>query len=204
MNEVFEKLKKISDSYKKTATDIAENYDLDGRKDYLYSDEVKGQREAERNIRFNAEIDKAAEKALSEAMAEIDKLRGAVREYVVSSDDAAALAALQALVSSGVELSDSELAAFSQKGGFATWKLLEKSSGGKVRAPRLERLEEDLGELTSFFKNVVFFRGGLGGINVARPWGQSGTFGDVVMRGQLDKFPEKLSQMQERWEKIEM
>ena len=202
MKTIFDRLLKISSEYRETVDSLAQDHDLESRHDFQLRDEIKAQRAAERNARFNAEIDKAAKKAAEAATPEINKLRSAIRKYITSSDDAGALAAVQALVSAGVELSATELAAFSGKGGFAVRKLLEKHTSGKVKPLSVESLEGDLKELETFFRDITAYRSELGDINTARPWGQSGAVGSVIMQGQLDKFPEKLGEMAARWSAV--
>lgn len=201
MKKSFEKLKTINLDYKATVDALAGSYAEAGLCDRQYNDEIKAQRLTERNVDYNARIDAAAEKALAEATLEIDKLRGAMRAYITGSDDAAALAAAQALVSAGVELSDTELAAFSEKGGFATLKLLEKHTGGKVETPDLEKFNTELREVQGHFNSIKNYRGGLAHVGPASPWGNalSPVVSNEVHRGLIDKFGEKLDEMAERW-----
>lgn len=60
----FEVLKRISTNYKTAVDALSVEYETDAARDSRYSDEIKAQRVQERNSRFNAEIDKAAQKAV--------------------------------------------------------------------------------------------------------------------------------------------
>lgn len=182
MKECFEKLKKINDEYRADVDSLSEDYDLDGRRDYLYSDEVKAQRVAERNARFNGEIDKAAQKAVEAAAPEFVKLREKLRTYITTSGDPATLSTLRALIAGGVELTDAEIAAFADGAGYAVLRLLEGPSKGHVQAPKLDKLEAGLKELESHFRNLRAYRGGMVGASTETFWGMSATVGSVISK----------------------
>lgn len=55
---------KITTAYKTAVDALSVEYETDAARDSRYSDEIKAQRVQERNSRFNAEIDKAAQKAV--------------------------------------------------------------------------------------------------------------------------------------------
>lgn len=199
MNDVFGKLKKISDNYKETVDDISENYDLDGRKDYLYSDEVKAERQQKRNTRFHAEVDEVAQKAVRDAAPLIAKLRTAMRKYIVTSADPTTLATLQSLISGGIELADLEIEAFAAEGGYAVLRMLENHSS-RIQAPKPDALEADAKELESYFRNLTVYRGGsLAETSTARPWGQSPVLGSAIEEGRINGFGAKLEEMATRW-----
>lgn len=199
MNEVFEKLKKISDNYKETVDDISENYDLDGRKDYVYNDTVRVERQQKRNIRFHGEIDAAVQKSVKDAEPLIAKLRTALRKYVVTSSDPTTLATLQSLIAGGVELTDLELGAFADGAGYAVLRLLENHSKGRVHAPELGKLESDAKELESYFRNLTAYRGSMAETSTARPWGQSPVMGNAIEASRINGFGDKLEEMATRW-----
>lgn len=199
MKKVFENLKKISGNYRATVDSLAEDYDLDGRKDYLYSDEVKAQRLQERNAAFNSRIDAAAAKAKEDAAPEIAKLREALKRYITTSADPTTLATLQSLIAGGVELSGAEIAAFADGAGYAVLRLLEKPSGGHIQAPKLESMEADLKGLETHFKDISAYRGGLASIGAGGYWGQSSAVGSTIMKGQFDSFIEKVDEVAGRW-----
>lgn len=199
MRTIFERLKTISNEYRNTVDDLSENYELDGRRDFQFNDEIKSQRLQERNAKFNRLIDDAARKAVEAAAPLIAELREKLKGYITSSDDADMLTTVQALIAGNVTLTDAELAAFSGKGGYATLKLLEKYTHGRVTAPKMNALEADLKELEVFFKDIGCYRAGMAAISQSRPWGQHAVVGNAVVKGQLDHFPDKLTEIQTRW-----
>ncbi|MEY8262192.1 hypothetical protein AALA80_17910 [Oscillospiraceae bacterium 50-60] len=99
METAFEKLKKISAKYKTDVNELAEEYDLAGRRDYLWSDAEQARMKAERDVDFNGRIDTLAQKAQDAAAPIITELRGAVEAYVTNSTDPDTLATLQGLLS---------------------------------------------------------------------------------------------------------
>ena len=60
METAFEKLKKISAKYKTDVNELAEEYDLAGRRDYLWSDAEQARMKAERDVDFNGRIRRSA------------------------------------------------------------------------------------------------------------------------------------------------
>lgn len=195
----FEAMKRISDNYKATVDSLSEDYDLDGRRDYQYSDEIKAQRLQERNDRFNAEIDKAAQKAVEAAAPEFAKLRERLRTYIATSADPATLSTLQALIAGGVELTEAEIAAFADGAGYAVLRLLEGPSKGHVQAPKPDKLEADLKELEGHFRSLRAYRGGMASASTETAWGMSATVGSVIQQGMIDKFPKKVDEIAGRW-----
>lgn len=156
----FESLKKINSNYRDAVDSLSEDYDLDGRRDYQFSDEIKAQRLQERNSRFNSEIDAAAKKAVDAAAPEFVKLRERLRTYIATSADPATLSTLQALISGGVELTDAEITAFADGAGYAVLRLLEGPSKGHVQAPKLDKLEVGLKELEAHFRTCGLIAAG--------------------------------------------
>jgi len=195
----FEKLKEIASDYRTAVDELAEEYELDGRQDYLYNDEIKAQRVQERNADFNERIARVAAKAQEAATPEIAKLRGAIQAYITTSTDPATVQTLQALLSAGVELSSAEIEAFAQKGGYGVLRLLEKPSMGHIVAPSPERYERELKDLERNFRDIGFYRGKLAAIGPGGYFGQGSTVSSVVMQGMIDKLPAKLDAMAERW-----
>lgn len=195
----FEVLMKLSDDYKADVDSLSEDYDLDGRRDYQFSDEIKAQRVAERNARFNSEIDAAAKKAVDAAAPEFAKLREKLRAYITSNADPATLSTLQALIAGGVQLNDSEIAAFADGAGYAVLRLLEGPSKGRVRAPELDKLEAGLKELEAHFRNLRAYRGGMAGASTETFWGQSAAVGSVIQQGMIDRFHAKVDEAATQW-----
>lgn len=198
----FESLKKINDDYKSAVDSLSEDYDLDGRRDYQFSDEIKAQRVAERNARFNGEIDKAAQKAVEAAAPEFAKLREKLRTYITTSADPATLSTIQVLIAGGVELTDAEIAAFADRAGYAVLRLLEGPSKGRVQAPKLDKLEAELKELEAHFRNLRAYRGGVASASAERFWGQSAAVGNVIQQGMIDKFHEKVDGIAAQWTEV--
>lgn len=199
MKATFERLKKISSNYRAAVDELAEEYELDGRRDYLYNDEIKNQRVQERNADYNAKIDVLAKKAQETAGPEIVKLRETIQTYITNSTDPATVQTLQALLAAGVELSSAEIEAFVKKGGYAILRLLEGPGKGHIKAPDPMRFEQELKDLATHFEDISTYRGGLAKISPDKPWGLVPVTGNVIMAGRLDKFPAKLDAMAERW-----
>jgi len=199
MKTTFERLKKISSNYRAAVDELAPAYTKDAAPDASYNDEIRAERARARNNDYNARIDALARKAQEAAAPEIAELRRAIQAYTTSSTDPATLATLQGLISAGVELSDAEIKAFAQKGGYAVLKLLERPSKGHVKAPDPMRFEQELRDLEIHFKDISTYRGGLAKISPDKPWGLVPVTGNVIMAGRLDKFPAKLDAMAERW-----
>ncbi len=203
MKSIFGKLKQISSDYRAAVDELAEDYELAGRQDYLYNNEIKAQRVQQRNADFNNRISQAAARAQEAAAPEIVKLRGAIQAYITDSTDPATVQTRQALLSAGVELSDMEIVAFAEKGGYAVLRLLEKPSKGHVVAPDPMRFEQELRDLEIHFRDIGAYRGGLASISTDRPWGQAPATGSVIVRGMIDKLPAKLDAMAARWAVLE-
>lgn len=199
MTEIFEKLKKISDNYKESTDDMAENCVLDSYKDFRYSDAVKTEREQKRNTQFHAAVDEAVQKAVKDAEPLIGKLRTALKRYVVTSSDQAALETLRYLIAGGIGLTDLELEAFADRGGYAIMRLLENHSKGRISAPKLAELEADTKELEAHFRDLTAYRGDMAATSTARPWGQSPTLGNALEANRINGFKAKLEEMETRW-----
>lgn len=196
---MFETLKKINDGYKTAIDALSVEFETDAARDARYSDEIKAQRVAERNDRFNGEIDAAAKKAVDAAAPEFAKLREKLRAYITSNADPATLSTLQALIAGGVQLNDSEIAAFADGAGYAVLRLLEGPSKGKVQAPKLDALEAGLKELEAHFRNLRAYRGGAAGASAETFWGQSAAVGSVIQQGMIDRFHEKVDGIAAQW-----
>lgn len=195
----FEALNRISNNYKTAIDALSVEYETDAARDSRYSDELIAQRVAERNSRFNAEIDAAAKKAVEAAAPEFAKLREKLRTYITTSADPATLSTLQALIAGGVQLSEAEIAALADGAGYAVLRLLEGPSKGHVQAPNLDKLEADLKELESHFRNLRAYRGGMAGASTETFWGRSASVGSVIQQGMIDKFSGKVDEIAGRW-----
>lgn len=195
----FETLKKINDNYKAAIDALSVEYEADAARDARYSDELIAQRVAERNARFNTQIDQEAQKAVNAAAPEFVKLREKLRAYITTSADPATLSTLQSLIAGGVELSSAEIAAFADGAGYAVLRLLEKPSGGHIQAPKLEALEADLKELELYFRDISAYRGKLAPIGAGGYWGRSAVVGSTIMKGQIDHFTERTDEVAARW-----
>lgn len=198
----FETLKKINDNYKAAIDALSVEYEADAARDARYSDELIAQRVAERNARFNAEIDAAAKKAVDAAAPEFVKLRERLRTYIATSADPATLSTLQALISGGVELTDAEITAFADGAGYAVLRLLEGPSKGHVQAPKLDKLEVGLKELEAHFRNLRAYRGGVASASAERFWGQSAAVGSGIQAGMIDRFHTKVDEAAAQWSDV--
>lgn len=195
----FEALKKINDTYRAAIDALSVEFETDAARDARYSDEIKAQRVAERNARFNAEIDAAAKKAVETTAPEFTKLREKLRTYITASADPATLATLQALIAGGVQLTDAEIAAFADGAGYTVLRLLEGPSKGHVQAPKLDKLEAELKELEAHFRNLRAYRGGMAAASAESAWGMSATVGSAIQAGVIDKFSGKVDGIAAQW-----
>lgn len=202
MKAIFEKLNRINNSYKNTIGDLGTQFLTESERDSRYSDELIAERVRERTDRFNAEIEKAAEKAREAAAPTISELRERLREYVAFSGDPSTLATLQSLIVGGVELSEGEVEAFAANASYPAQLLLEKVSGGRFKAKRLEDFEKDLAELAVHFRNLRSYRGGMTSITTETFWGSSATVGSFIEQKQIDGFAAKLDEISSRWDMI--
>lgn len=203
MKNAFDKLKKISSDYKNAVDALAPDYQSDGARDHLWSEAEQARRKTERNAAYNAEIDKLARKAQEQAAPVIAELREAVQRYITSSTDPATLTTLQGLIAAGVALTDAEINAFAQKGGYGVLRLLERPSRGHVKAPVPEVYEKELQELERYFRDIKSYRGGLAAISTDRPWGQYPAVGNVIAEGKINGFAGKVDGFAERWAVLE-
>lgn len=133
------------------------------------------------------------------AAPEFAKLRERLRTYITTSADPVTLSILQALIVGGVELTEAEIAAFADGAGYAVLRLLEGPSKGHVQAPKLDRLEADLGELEAHFRNLRAYRGGMASASTETAWGMSATVGSAIQGGMVDRFPAKVDEIAGRW-----
>ena len=203
MKTIFERLLKISNDYREKVDDLAQDWDLDGRRDYLYADEIKAQRVQERNSKFNKLIDEAAQEAAEKAEPEIAKLRECLKQYITGSSDLATLSTLQSLIAAGVQLNNTEINAFAQAGGYGVLKMLERPSGGHIQAPRVEGLKKDVDELTAYFRSIRAYRGEMADATSETFWGMSAPVGSTIQQGMIAGFGAKLDEIQRRWNALE-
>lgn len=203
MKTIFNRLMKISNEYRENVDSLAQDYDLDSRKDYQFNAEIKVQRVQERNDKFNRLIDEAAQKAIEAAEPEIIKLRERLKQYVTSSSDPATLSTLQSLLAGGVTLSSAEIEAFADGAGYAVLRLLEKPSGGHIQAPSLAGMEKDVKELAAYFQSIRAYRGAIAGASTETFWGMSAPVGSTIQQGMIEGFGAKLDAMRQRWSVLE-
>ena len=205
MKAELETLKKISNEYMEGVDKLGPVYEYQTRHaaDHLYNDKERERRVAERNADFNGQIDALAQEAREKAAPVIAQLRRAMKEYMTSSTDLAALTALQGLITAGVALTDAEITAFAEKGGYGVLRLLEKPSRGHIKAPSAEAFERAMDDLERHFRDIGCYRSDLAAISTERPWGQGPTVGNVIMKGMIADFPQKLDELAERWALLE-
>ena len=203
MTNAFDKLKKISSDYKIAVDALTPDYQHDGARDHLWSEEVQARMKTDRNAAYNAEIDKLAQKAQEQAAPVIAELRETVQRYITSSTDPATLTTLQGLIAAGADLSEAEIKAFAEKGGYYVLRLLEKPSRGHITAPSLEKFEAEVADLERHFRDLWAYRGGLASIGSGGYFGQASTTSSVIMKGMIDGLPGKLDAMAERWAVLE-
>lgn len=197
--KMFENLNRISNNYKAVIDALSAEFSAESERDSRYSDELIAERRAERTGRFNAEIEKAAEKAREDAAPIIEKLRTALKEYVAFGGDPSTIAALQSLIVGGVELSKGEVEAFAANASYPAQLLLEKVSGGHFTARKMADFEADLQELSAHFRNLRAYRGGMSIISTEGFWGQSAALGSFTQERLIDGFAAKLDEISARW-----
>lgn len=200
--KMFENLNRISNNYKAVIDALSAEFSAESERDSRYSDELIAERRAERTGRFNAEIEKAAEKAREDAAPIIEKLRTALKEYVAFGGDPSTIAALQSLIVGGVELSEGEVEAFAANASYPAQLLLEKVSGGHFTARKMADFEADLQELSAHFRNLRAYRGEMSSISKEGFWGSSATVGSFIEQKQIDGFAAKLDEISARWDMI--
>ena len=203
MRTIFERLLKISNIYREKVDDLSRDYDLDARRDYMFSDTIKAEKVSERNDKFNRLIDQAAEEAAGKAEPEIAKLRECLKQYITGSSDPTTLSTLQSLIAAGVQLNNTEINAFAQVGGYGVLKMLERPSGGHIQAPRVEGLEKDVDELTAYFRSIRAYRGEMADATSETFWGMSAPVGSTIQQGMIEGFGAKLDELAGRWAVLE-
>lgn len=200
MTNTFEKLNRINSRYRSTIDALSAEFVTESERDARYSDELIAERVRDRTDRFNGEIEKAATEAVQDAAPLVEKLRTALKEYVASAGDPASLTALQSLIAADVNLSDAEIQAFASTAtSYSAQLLLEKASGGHFTARRMGDFEADLQGLTSHFRSLRAYRGGMTGLTTEIFWGSSATVGSFIEQKQIDGFAAKLDEISARW-----
>lgn len=200
----FENLKRIASSYKEDVDALAVSYRAEVDRDANFRDDIRESRAADRNARFNAEISSKAAAAKEKAATEIAGLREKLHKYITAPGDPAVLQTLQALLSSGVELTKEEIKVFSASGNYAVLRMLEKPSRGTVRPVRVEAYEVALGELTELFNNLSAYRGELASIGPGGYIVKYSTVGNSIMESRVRNFPAKADELAEMWGKLEV
>ena len=203
-NELAE-LKKISVEYKDAVDELSSAYEYQVRyaEDHLYNDAERERRVAARNADFNGKICALAQKAQADAAQVISQLREEFQEYITTSTNPATIQTVSALLSAGVELSNMEITAFAENGGYGVLRLLEKPSKGHIKAPDPATFEREVSNLERHFRDISSYRGALAAISTERPWGQGPSTGNAIMKEALKHFPEKLDEMAQHWAFLE-
>ena len=143
------------------------------------------------------------EAAKEKAAAEIAGLREKLHRYITNPGDPAVLQTLQALLSSGVELSKEEVKTFSASGSYAMLRMLEKPSRGTVRPVRVEAYEAALSELTDLFDHLSAYRGELAPIGPGGYIVKYSAVWNSIMESRMRNFPAKADELSAMWGKLE-
>lgn len=107
--EHFTNIQRAADDFIERVDAIIPGQQKEAETDYLFSDAVKRDRMERRREAAQFAINDGARQAKERATVEVDAMRGAFRRYMTAPADPAQLASLQALLSSGIELTDKEI-----------------------------------------------------------------------------------------------
>ena len=203
MNEKhFEIIGKASRDFIKSVDSIIPEIQAEAERDKSFADFVQRDRQAARREYAAKIINDGAAAAKRTAQAEIDAMRSAFKKYMTTTKDPGALQSLQALISGGVELSPAEVEAFAATGDYATLRLLEPHSKGRVKAPGLEEFDRDMKELALYFDGLSSYCGPaceLADYTTARYFGMPPKTAGTVVKGRADNFQATLEEIATRW-----
>ncbi len=200
----FEAIKKASADFVRQVDAIIPDQQREAETDYLYSDATKRDRQEKRRAAATHVINDGAAEAKRKATIEIDAMRAAFKKYMTTTDPAA-LQSLQALISAGTELTPAEVEAYAATGDYATLRILEPRSKGRVKAPSLSAFEHDMANIIDHF-NMLFAYSGpaceLADSVTARPYGQSPRVAGSIVKGKIRGLSSELDEIAARWEII--
>ena len=191
MNEKhFEIIGKASRDFIKSVDSIIPEIQAEAERDKSFADFVQRDRQAARREYAAKIINDGAAAAKRTAQAEIDAMRSAFKKYMTTTKDPGALQSLQALISGAAT------------GDYATLRLLEPHSRGRVKAPDLTRFETDMKELALYFDGLACYCGPaceLADYTTARHFGLPSRTGGTIVKGKADHFQATLDEIATRW-----
>lgn len=202
----FDTLKKIFANYKSDVDALETEYRQDVARDLTFNDKIIAERAQRRNEAYGNRIDVLSDRARTAAAQEIGKLKAALNEYVTTSTatDKDKIQTLSALLAAGVELTGREITAFADGAGYAVLRMLAPHSNGRIIAPDLSRLEQDLKDIKLRADALRHYRGPLlhdtGGISGL--FGQDGFGSNATATVLLENAPAELDEMAGRWSDI--
>ncbi len=206
MNKVhFENISRASADFVKRIDNLIPNELTDAAEDERYSDAVKKERQDSRRAAIAAAISNGAAAAKQQAVAEIEAMRAAFSKFMTTVSDPGALQTLQALLSTGVELSPAEIQVYASTGDYATLRILEPHGKGHVIAPRAEDFERDMRKPLDHYNMLAAYSGPsceLADAVTARPYGQSPRVAGAIIKGVIGSFPASLDEIGARWENV--
>ena len=207
-SEHLDSLAALATDYVKKIDGLVDSYRFDSRYDDTYSDTLKAQRIEQRKADYEREIRNLADSAKEKAKTHLDGLRAIVADFVTADTDTGLLAQLQALKTTGVQLSGPELAIYQKKcaGNYIGMKLLSEISGIDSGMPKLDDFENDVNNLASIFNSLFDYRGPQGelaGLSATPPvttWGTDTRTGSVIEQRRLTSLPQTAKDMTAAWE----
>ncbi len=206
MNKIhFDNLAKASADFIKGVNAIIPDVQKNAAEDANWAEFVQKDRREARAAYVAATINEGAATAKRKAEAELDAMRAAFKKYMTAVTDPTALQSLQALVNAGVELTPAEVEAYATTGDYATLRVLEPHSKGRVKAPDLTRFETDMRELALYFDGLTSYSGPaceLADYTTARYFGLPSRTGGTIIKGKADHFQATLDEIAARWSMV--
>lgn len=199
----FEIIEQAAADFIKRVDAIIPGQQVEAKSDHYFADAVQSQRREARRAAAEFAINDGAKAAREKATAEVEAMRTAFKKYMTATSDPGALQSLQALVNAGVELTPAEVEAYAATGDYATLRILEPHSKGRVTAPSVEAFEQDMRAILGHFDMLTAYSGPaceLAEAVTARPWGQSARVNGAILKGTIPTFPGKLAEIAARWE----
>ena len=201
----FETIQQAAAAHIKKIDELAAAATQEAKTDHLFADVVQAERKERRRAGAMEIISESAAAAKQKAVTEIENMRKAFSTHMTTTTDPGALQSLQALISAGITLSQSEVDAFAATGDYAALRLLEQHTKGRVKAPTLENFNKDMTDISLYFDLLAAYSGPgheLADAVTARPWGQSPTVAGAMLEGQTRHFPAMLDEISSRWDVV--
>ncbi len=201
----FDNLAKASTDFIKSVDSIIPDVQKNAAEDKNWAEFVQKDRREARAAYVAATINEGAATAKRKADAELDAMRAAFKKYMTTTSDPGALQSLQALIGAGVKLSRAEVEAFAASNDYATLRLLEPHSQGRVKAPDLTRFETDMKEIAFYFGGLSSYSGPaceLADYTTAHYFGLPSKTAGTIVKGKADHFQATLDEIAARWSMV--